>query len=391
LSVGAETNSVGNYILNSGTLQVAGEEDIGISGSGTFTQTGGTNTIQTYLDIGYYYESGGVYYLGGTGQVTFSNPGGSVYVGGSSVGQADGGELSVSGGSIQIPHILEIYSFGDITQTGGTITAGATVNTGVINQSGGRAILGSVTGVNGELIIGAASGASAATTVNALNQYKAIINSTGFLTINGGTANNLGSLSISGNGQLDVTNHHLFINYAAAEDPDPIASIAAWIASGYAGGTWNGPGIMSTAAQANSGRYGIGYADSADPGNPAGLSSGQIEIMYTLLGDANLDGKVNGTDFNLMAANFNQAVTHGWDEGDFNYDGKVNGSDFVLLANNFNQFASQSAVSSADVNALDAFAAANGISLVNVPEPLSAGMMVIAGLGILNRRRRINC
>jgi len=26
-----------------------------------------------------------------------------------------------------------------------------------------------------------------------------------------------------------------------------------------------------------------------------------------------------------------------------------------------------------------------------VPEPLSAGMMVIAGLGILNRRRRINC
>ena len=84
--------------------------------------------------------------------------------------------------------------------------------------------------------------------------------------------------------------------------------------------------------QINSGSYGIGYADSADPGNPAGLASGQIEVMYTLLGDANLDGKVNGTDFNLMATNFNQAVTDGWDKGDFNYDGKVNGSDFVLLA-----------------------------------------------------------
>ena len=58
---------------------------------------------------------------------------------------------------------------------------------------------------------------------------------------------------------------------------------------------------MSTAAQSNAGSYGIGYADSADPGNPAGLSSGQIEIAYTLLGDANLDYKVNGTDFNLMA------------------------------------------------------------------------------------------
>ena len=76
-----------------------------------------------------------------------------------------------------------------------------------------------------------------------------------------------------------------------------------------------------------------------------------------------------------MATNFNQAVTAGWDKGDFNYDGKVNGSDFVLLADNFNQFASQSAVSAADLAALDSFAAANGISLANVPEPASAAML----------------
>jgi hypothetical protein len=144
---------------------------------------------------------------------------------------------------------------------------------------------------------------------------------------------------------------------------------------------------MSSAAQTNP-SYGIGYADSADPGNPADLPSGTIEIMYTLLGDANLDGKVNGTDFSLMATNFNQAVTNGWDKGDFNYDGKVNGSDFVLLADNFNQFARQSAVSAADLTALDSFAAANGISLANVPEPACAGMIVMAGLGILLRRRR---
>jgi hypothetical protein len=110
--------------------------------------------------------------------------------------------------------------------------------------------------------------------------------------------------------------------------------------------------------------------------------------MYTLLGDANLDGKVNGTDFNLMAANFNQSVTNGWDKGDFNYDGKVNGSDFVLLADNFNQFASQSAVSATDLAALDSFAAANGISLANVPEPASAGMLLLAGAGFLYHRRR---
>jgi autotransporter-associated beta strand protein len=200
---------------------------------------------------------------------------------------------------------------------------------------------------------------------------------------------NITSLSISGTGTLDIGNNHLIVDYSGS---DPIASIAALIAHGaYAGGTtitWTGTGITSSAAQLNSSSYGIGYADTADAGNPAGLSSGQIEIMYTLLGDANLDGKVNGTDFNLMATNFNQSVTAGWDKGDFNYDGKVNGNDFVLLAANFNQFASQSATSSADTAALDAFAQANGIALTDVPEPTSALLCVAAGLGALSRRRR---
>jgi hypothetical protein len=160
------------------------------------------------------------------------------------------------------------------------------------------------------------------------------------------------------------------------------------ILSGYANGSWTGTGIMSSNAQTNSSSYGLGYADAADPGNPAHLAPGTIEVLYTLLGDANLDGKVNGTDFNLMATNFNQAVTDGWDKGDFNYDNKVNGNDFVLLAANFNQFASQTGVSSADAAALNAFAEANGISLTSVPEPATLGLMVVAGLGVLRRRRR---
>jgi len=196
----------------------------------------------------------------------------------------------------------------------------------------------------------------------------------------------LASLTLSTGSALDLTNNLITIDYGSG--PDPITSIAAWIKSGYNGGAWDGTGIISTNAQTNGRSYGIGYADSADPGNPAGLAPGTIEIAYTLLGDANLDGKVNGTDFNLMATNFNQAVTNGWDKGDFNYDGKVNGNDFVLLADNFNEFASQSAVSAADLAALDNFAIANGISLVNVPEPASAAWAVVAGLGILRRRRR---
>jgi autotransporter-associated beta strand protein len=202
---------------------------------------------------------------------------------------------------------------------------------------------------------------------------------------------NITSLSISGSGKLDIVNNHIIIDYGT--NADPIASIAALIADGaYGSGTtvtWTGTGITSSAAALIPTSYGIGYADALDPGNPAGLASGTIEVMYTLLGDANLDGKVNGSDFNLMATNFNQAVTAGWDKGDFNYDGKVNGNDFVLLAANFNQFASQSAVSStADQAALDAFAAANGISLTSVPEPASTGLLALGVVSVMARRRR---
>jgi hypothetical protein len=154
----------------------------------------------------------------------------------------------------------------------------------------------------------------------------------------------IGALQLVGSGSLDVGNHTIFINYGS--NSDPISAIAGYIKSGYNGGGWNGQGIISTAARTptNGPYYGLGYADGKD-GVVSGLSSGQIEIKYTLLGDANLDGLVNAADFNILAANFNQSVT-GWDQGDFNYDGLVNGADFLDLAANFNQGASGASVAS---------------------------------------------
>jgi hypothetical protein len=147
-------------------------------------------------------------------------------------------------------------------------------------------------------------------------------------TISSPTVLTLGALSIEA-GSLDITNNEILINYGSG--PDPISSIGDWIATGSGGST----GIISSAVSVNP-AYGIGYADAADNGNPAGLPAGQIKILYTLLGDANLDGAVNGIDFVILSANFNTSVT-GWDEGDFNDDGKANGIDFTLLAANFNQ------------------------------------------------------
>ena len=297
-----------------------------------------------------------------------------------------------STGSYTVSGTGSIGGTGSLTKLGtGTVTL-STVN----SYSGGTAISAGtlIAAATGSLPTGKAVTNNAALLVNA-NSTTGAINGTGTITVgpsatlslaNGSGGSSTSSLTLGTLSTLNINNNHIFINYGSGTDP--IASIAALIASGYSNGTWTGSGITSATAVANASSYGIGYADYADPGNPAGLSSGQIEIAYTLLGDANLDYKVNGSDFTLMAANFNDSVTAGWDKGDFNYSNTVNGDDFVLLADNFNQFASQSALSAADLQALDDFAAANGISLTSVPEPASMGILVAAGLGVLSRRRR---
>jgi len=278
------------------------------------------------------------------------------------------------------------------SSTTGTVTVGNTLTlSGHI--SGGNSI--QKTGI-GTLVLGASNSYSGGTDVTAGTLLVGAAHglpTNNALTISNGAEVQLGastgvetlsSLSIDSLSTLDITNNHIIIDYSGS---DPISSIAALIKSGYNSGTWTGLGITSSAAAANSASYGIGYADGAS-GVVPGLSSGQIEIMYTLLGDANLDGKVNGTDFTLMAANFNDSVTAGWDRGDFNYSNTVNGDDFVLLADNFNQFASQSDVAAADLAALDSFAVTNGISLTSVPEPATLGLVVLAGVGALGRRNR---
>jgi autotransporter-associated beta strand protein len=282
------------------------------------------------------------------------------------------------------------------------MTGGAIVNNGGFSITFAQPLLG--TAGDG----GFASEGSGTTTLLGVNTYDGstkVLSGTlvigvngalpdGGVAITGGTLQlgastglaQMTSLSITGNGVLDVNNNHLIITYGSS---DPITTIAGYIASGYNGGNWNGPGIISSAALTNASGllYGVGYADGAD-GVVAGLTSGQIEVTYTLLGDANLDGVVNSADFNILAANFNQSIT-GWDQGDFNYDGLVNSADFNELAANFNQGVSGADVSAGDVAALDAFAAANGVSLAaNVPEPTAVELIALAGAGLLIRRRR---
>jgi autotransporter-associated beta strand protein len=272
------------------------------------------------------------------------------------------------------------------TVTPGSVTVNNSLGNYTISGAGGKIVdAGAFTkSGSGTMTIGTALSVAGTTSISAGTLKLA----TG---VSGGSGPaitspiDLTSLSITGTGVLDVNNDHVIITYGAS---DPFSTIAGYIKSGYNSGGWNGPGIISSAAQikTNGLSYGLGYADGKD-GKVSGLVSGQIEVAYTLLGDANLDGLVNAADFTILAANFNQPVT-GWDQGDFNYDGLVNAADFTDLAANFNQSVS-GAATAGDVAALDAFAAANGL-LADVPEPTSMGLLTLGAVGVLARRRRQN-
>src|SRR5688500_7568800 len=179
--------------------------------------------------------------------------------------------------------------------------------------------------------------------------------------------------------RLDITNNALVIDYASG-GPSPIADVRAHIGRGFAGGGWNGSGIVTSHGDATT--LGGGYAEaSALSPVPAGFGSGDaraVLLRLTRYGDANLDGLVNLADFNRLASNFG-STSAVWSQGDFNYDGNVNLADFNRLASNFGQSAAGPGVTPDDWAALASA----------IPEPTSAlSLRGIATIALKRRDRR---
>ena len=404
LIVGASSSSGGT--LNVGTSFVlASNTNTGASGPaiGTFTLNGGTANIDCNITVPS---------TTGTSTTTLTLAGGTLNMSGFAIGgpgAVNSGNGPVS--SVVLPasgHQATLANLGETGINGGGLTMNGA---GTLVLTGDNTYSGTTTVSNGLLMLASSTAlpANSAVTDNATVLVDAAgsaaqITGSGNLIVDGrlqltgsGLTSQQHSLTVNSATQLDLTSNTFLITYAGSADP--IAAIASYLQTGCAGGAWNGDGIVSsTVASEDASQsqllYSVGYADGAD--GLTGLSSGQIEILPTLAGDAKLEGTVNFGDFQLLAEYFGQSGTS-WDQGDFTYSGTVTFGDFQLLAQDFGS--GNSAVTAGELASLNQFAAESGeelaansdgvgFRLVSVPEPASVGLMAMTALGVFARRKR---
>lgn len=127
-------------------------------------------------------------------------------------------------------------------------------------------------------------------------------------------------------------------------------------------GDVNGDGVLNAAdIDALYKQYGSGAA------GLAAVASEVKNVFNTGMGDANLDHKVDLSDFQVILDDWqNSGPGISWAKGDFNGDGKVDFSDFQYLEDNWNPMGFGSAT----------------------PEPATLTVLLLGGLAILRRSRK---
>ncbi len=230
---------------------------------------------------------------------------------------------------------IEFASSGfDLTGIAITLTGGIIVDAGVSNVtiSADIVLSGPVTiDVGNEASLTISGGISGSGSLTKTGSGTPVL--TGANTYTGPTTVDDGALQLGLNAQAVVltgggadiqgVDGRLILDYTGGDDPDD--AVEALLTASYdaAGGHFASGRIFCSTA---SGNAGLGWSDDK--------ALSRLTIARTLYGDANLDGTVNGLDFNVLLGHWNQNGMS-WAQGDFNYDRQVSGIDFTIWAGNW--------------------------------------------------------
>jgi hypothetical protein len=396
---GTNPASFGAYSLSNGaTLNVTGSEYVGYSGRASFTQTGGSHTVNgsgtnglfvTYTPggSGTFTLSGGTLslpaatlYVGYQGNGVVNQSGGASnpfslavgYLAPSGTNPAGAGVYNLSGGSLNVTsaEYIGYGGYGTLNQSGGTHTAGtlfittlpgssgtvnlsggsltavSTLNNGTLNQTGTSVSNFGVLSGTGAFVLGTDFGAPTRATVARFDQSSITIKFTGSLTVATNATrftNTVTNLQINGGATLDLGNHELLTLTA----PDTIKSYLAAAYDPNGNADWSKPGLSSSLAKSNPAKFSVGYAFGGDQsaqdagvtlhdGTPLGPT--QTVARAVLTGDANMDGTVDFFDITqVLGYKYNTGQPASYTDGDLNYDGVVDFFDLaVLLSANYN-------------------------------------------------------
>ena len=306
---GPTTWTAGDIALTGGTLNNASTFTAAPAMGSTFSMYGGGGTDA------FNNQAGGSFVLSGPGTVT-------VFTSSAPVAFNNAGTVMLQSGTLKLG-------------SGGNHGGDFNTQPGTTLRLGGDQTFAASSHINGNLDLQIDSGTD--TYANGLNTTGTVTFQGGSFTIGGnvsagalrcaggtgtlnGGANSTDSLTIMA-AKLLLGGGPLTIHYGA--NPSPATTARMYLVSG----------VLAAAA----GHGVLGYADGAD-GIVAGLAAGDLLIKPTVIGDANLDGKVGFPDLVLLARHYGQSNAT-WDVGDFDYDGKVDFSDLVALARHYGQTA----------------------------------------------------
>ncbi|MGN6367594.1 MAG: hypothetical protein ACTHN5_04970 [Phycisphaerae bacterium] len=340
-SVAAGAGSHASYSLSEGTL--FGAVAVGDHGNGTFTQSGGA-VVAPGFDLGFYSDGVGLYALsngtlsvsgseeiGFTGHATFNQTGGFNFITGNAfLRMLANGTYNLSGGSLTVP---TIYVGGLFSRTGGSLAP-----TNIDLTLGGKVFLHNVD-----------------------TKLKS-------LTFGGATDNWIG--------KMDITNTKLVIQPASSKS----AALATLTNQALYGRT-HAAGIYDSALPPNMVVAVIDNASLPVPLTTFGaiaVDPNSILISQELLGDANIDGKVDLTDLSTILNHFGQ-TTSNWTDGNFDGAPAIDLSDLSDLLNNFG---------ASNPSAHTSPAGLASPSLSPTPEPTTLALLLPATL-LLHARRSI--